>query len=210
MFTTSYFKLGWFAALAQSPFAWLVGPAREALLWIISLTTSSTLYLILSFTFSKMSTAVYSTSWPALMDSFTETANYLFLLWGICIKTPRFRDALSDTVSSINSAKLFYFYYIRVIIIQYCCKSLYNRPIVFMVPNFNSIIYILLLYFINTLCIRYYIQRICRYNKLAPYSWRSLNCFSNLTHKFIIFHLKKVYCLKLNETYFHKINVPLV
>lgn len=29
MFTTSYFKLGWFAALALSPFAWLVGPARS-------------------------------------------------------------------------------------------------------------------------------------------------------------------------------------
>lgn len=152
----------------------------EALLWIISLTTSSTLNLILSFTFSKTSTVIYSTSWPALMDSFTETAHYLFLLWGICIKTPRFRDALSDTttkicVSSINSAKLFYFY--CIIIIHYCCKNLYNRPIVFMVPNFNSIIYILLLYFINILCIRYYIQRRCQYNKLAPYSWRSLNCF---------------------------------
>lgn len=105
-----------------------------ALLWIILLTTSSNLYLILSFTCSKTSTAGYSTSWTALMDSFTETVNYLFLLWGICIKTPRFRDALSDTttkilvrVSSINSAKLFYFYYI--IIIHYCCKSLCNRPI---------------------------------------------------------------------------------
>lgn len=95
-----------------------------ALLSITSLTTSSTLYLVLSFTCSKTSTAVYSTSWPGLMDSFTETANYLFLLWGICIKTPRFRDALSDTttkirVSSINCAKLFYFYYI--IKIHYCC-----------------------------------------------------------------------------------------